>query len=393
MRIRPVAATLAALVAVAVAVGCSGGDGASASGRTTEPRPTTAPTTTTPRRRVPGAAWEAATPASAGLDPAALDRIAGEAEAAGSRCLAVVRDGRVVDQRYWQGTDAATTQDIFSATKSITSVLVGIAQDDGKLRVDEPASTWIPEWRGTPSAAVTVRDLLSNDSGREWSLAIDYVQLLRARDRTGFAIGLGQAAPPGTVWAYNNSAIQTLQRVLQVATGQDVAEFARTRLFEPLGMASTSMAVDALGQAQMFEGVRSNCQDLARLGVLMLDHGRWGDRQVVSAAWVDASTGRSSTHLNDAYGYLWWLNRPGLVGDPLVATTLGDVGAGTHRGQLVPGAPEDLFWALGLGNQVVQVDPGSGTVVVRLGPASGRSTPPTFGPRQAAEVVTTAITR
>ena len=63
-----------------------------------------------------------------------------------------------------------------------------------------------------------MRDLLSMDSGREWSALTDYVGLLAARDRTAFAIGLGQAAAPGTVWAYNNSAVQTLDRVLNAAT-------------------------------------------------------------------------------------------------------------------------------------------------------------------------------
>ena len=76
---------------------------------------------------------------------------------------------------------------------------VGIAQADGVLDIEQSASTWIPEWKGTPSEAVTVRDLLSNDSGREWSVAIHYGQLLRSKDTTGFAIGLGQAAAPGEV--------------------------------------------------------------------------------------------------------------------------------------------------------------------------------------------------
>ena len=120
---------------------------------------------------------------------------------------------------------------------------------------------------------VTIRDLLSNDSGREWSLAIDYVQLIGAADRTAFAVGLTQASPPGTVWAYNNSAIQTLQRVLQGATGQDPVAFARQRLFGPLGMTHTKMTRDRAGNAQMFEGVDSTCQDMARFGLLMLHHG------------------------------------------------------------------------------------------------------------------------
>jgi CubicO group peptidase (beta-lactamase class C family) len=270
----------------------------------------------------------------------------------------------------------------------------GHRQDDGLLRVGDSASTWIPQWKGTPAAKVTIRDLLSMDSGRQWSFRIDYGGLLRARDRTVFAVGLTQDRPPGEVWAYNNSAVQTLQRVLQQATGQDVATFARTRLFEPLGMTHTRMTADRSGTAQMFTGVQSTCRDLARFGAMMLDHGRWNGRRILSSAWVEESTGRPSTKLNAAYGYLWWLNRPGAIAGPFAATDLGAASdQKTARGPLVPGAPERMYWALGLGNQLVQVDPGSGTVVVRLGTAEARPKPPTFGAAEAAAVVTEAVIR
>ena len=331
-------------------------------------------------------------PAAAGMDARKLDAIAAQAKKGKSNCLAVVRTGELVGEWYFRGTGPDTAQNIFSATKSVTSTLVGIAQDDGDLNIGDSASKWIPEWRGTPARAVTVRDLLSMDSGREWSMRTDYARLLRARDRTRFAIGLKQQQPPGRVWVYTNAAVQTLQRVLRQATGQDVATYARERLFEPLGMAHTTMTADRAGNAQMFMGVRSTCRDLAGFGSLLLDHGRRGGRQIVSARWVAEATGRSSSKLNAAYGYLWWLNRPGTVAGPLSAT---DLGAARHprtvQGPLVHGAPRDMFWALGLGNQLVQVDPGSATVVVRLGTAEPRPEPPTFGPAEASKVVTEAV--
>ena len=144
-----------------------------------------------------------------------------------------------------------------------------------------------------PGSKVTVRDLLSMDSGREWSLTIDYKQLLQAKDQTAFAVGLGQAHAPGQQWAYNNSAVQTLERVLVGATGEPVARFAQQRLFGPLRMAHTEMGVDGVGNAQMYQGVRSSCEDLARFGQMLLDHGRWGTTQVVSSAYVAAATSRS----------------------------------------------------------------------------------------------------
>ena len=342
---------------------------------------------------VPGEQWQVVPPAAVGLDAAALGSIAETARQGKSNCLVVVRHGKIAGEWYFNGTGPDTTQNVFSVTKSIASTLVGIAQDDGDLRIRDSASRWVTEWRGTPAAAVTVRDLLSNDSGREWSPTIDYDQLLRARDRTAFAVGLGQPQPPGQVWAYNNSAIQTLQRVLQQATGQEVTTYATQRLFAPLGMTRTSMARDLAGNAQMFEGVRSNCRDLARFGLLMLDRGRWGDRRVVSAGWVARATGAPSTSMNAGYGYLWWLNRYGVLGGPLKPVTREQAAdPATPRQRMVPDAPARTYWAIGLGNQIVQVDPGSKTVVVRLGTSEAVPRPPTFTPSDAARVVTEAVT-
>ncbi len=341
--------------------------------------------------RVPGAEWISVSPDDVDLDPSVLGEVAETASAGNSRCLVVARDGVLAGEWYFEGSTAESTQNVFSVTKSVTSVLVGIAQADGVLDIEQSASTWIPEWKGTPSEAVTVRDLLSNDSGREWSVAIHYGQLLRSKDTTGFAIGLGQAAAPGEVWAYNNSAIQTLERVLESATGVDVATFAEERLFGPLGMTQTRMATDAAGNTQVFQGVRSSCRDLARFGTMLLNRGAWGDRQIVPAAWIDQATGRSSSSLNAAYGYLFWLNRPGTIASPLVAAGVGQPAEAATDGQVAAGAPDDIFWAIGFGNQIVQVDPGSRTVVVRLG-AAVRPEPPTFGPVEASRVVTDAVT-
>jgi CubicO group peptidase (beta-lactamase class C family) len=340
----------------------------------------------------PGASWQKVAPAAVGLDAAKLAQIAAQARQGKSNCLVVVRDGKLAGEWYFRGTGPNTTQDVFSASKSFASTLVGIAQDDGDLRIGESASKWIPQWKGTPAQVVTVRDLLSMDSGRQWSAFTDYVRLLAARDRTAFAIGLDQAAAPGTVWAYNNSAVQTLDRVLRSATGQNVLAFARRRIFAPLGMTHTTMTTDRAGNALVFEGIRSTCRDLARFGLLMLDRGAWGSKRIVSSSWVAQATGRSSTKLNAGYGYLWWLNHEGVISDVLTATSVQQA-QHAKAGRLVPGAPDGMYWALGLGNQIIQIDPGTNTVVVRLGTAEPIPTPPTFGPAQASEVVTRAVIR
>lgn len=349
----------------------------------------------------PGREWDRVDPTAAGFDPDALEEIAGQAAAGGSHCMVVTRQGRLVGEWYWNGTEPTTQHEVFSVTKSITSTLVGIAQDDGLLDIDDPASDLLTEWADGPSEDVTVRNLLSNDSGREWSMALDYGGLIAAADKAEFALGLGQDHEPGTVWAYNNSAIQALEVVLVRATDQDGVSYAREHLFEPIGMTRSALTPDPAGHARFFMGLRSTCRDLARFGHLFLADGRWSDEQVVSSDWVREATSPSQ-ELTSSYGFLWWLNRPGPLASATVATegpaaSGGDDGrlrsgrTEPDMGQLVEGAPADMYWARGFGGQIVAVDPGSQTVAVRLAPAVVPEGTPTFDSNTLAEVVTRAL--
>lgn len=340
----------------------------------------------------PGDEWDrAADAAELGFDQATLDELAAQAEQAGSNCLLVTRHGRIAAEWYWNDADAASSQEVFSVSKSHASTLVGIAQAEGALDVSDPASDYIEAWAGTPSEGVTIENLLSNDSGREWSAVRDYVELPAAPDRDAFATGLSQQYEPGESWAYNNAAIQTLDVVLREATGENAADYATEHLYEPVGMDDTFMTADSSGNTAMFMGVQSTCEDLARFGYLFLRGGTWDGTEIVPEEWVEAATGAPSQELNAAYGYLWWLNRPGPIAGAAQATTPGEAGPDTAESQLVPGAPEDMFFALGLGNQIVAVDPGSETVVVRLGGASPPEGATPFDTAAAARVVTDAL--
>ena len=254
---------------------------------------------------------------------------------------------------------------MFSATKSVASTLVGIAEARGDLRIEQSASDFIPEWKGTDAEAVTVEDILSNTSGRHWDAGTDYNEMaVRAPDKTAFAIALGTDAPPGEVWAYNNSAIQTLDAVLETATGTHPSDFAEEALLEPIGMRDSELRRDNAGNALTFMGLSSTCQDMARFGYLFLQHGAWAGEQVVPAKWVEQATS-PATALTSSYGYLWWLNRRGRPVSAAVATR--GLAEDAVAGQMLEGAPEDIYWALGLADQVVAVIPDNDIVAVRLG--------------------------
>lgn len=309
----------------------------------------------------PDPEWKVETPELHHLTPDLLQAAASYAQEKASDCLVITRDGVIVGEWYWNGWDATTEQNVFSVSKSVTSALVGIAQDRGELDILERASEYITEWVGTDSEDVTIRNLISNDSGRTWDLITDYLLMYAlAEDKTAFAIALGQQQAPGTYWEYNNSAIQTLERVLKVATGMDFAEYAGENLFEPLGMAS-SCGRDPAGNPLTFSDVSASCRDLARFGYLYLRGGRWSEgRQLVSEAWVSEST-LPSTDLNSAYGYLWWLNREGQWTTGSVPVRIGG------DGRIMPSLPEEVFMANGAFDQIIFVDPETNIVFTRLG--------------------------
>ena len=346
------------------------------------------PTKAADGTRFPGSEWVRADPASMGFDPKVLRRIARAAKPSQTTCLLVARKGKVVAEWNWLDFAPDQSREVYSITKSVTSTLVGQAQADGDLDVDDPAKKYVEEWRGTTSRTVTIRDILSNDSGRYWDAGTDYAQLPQATDRTQFAIDLEQQYPPGEVWAYNNAAIQTLDRVISRATGEPTRDYAEERLFGPIGMAHTLMTADPAGNTNTFFGVQTTCEDMARFGYLFLRQGRWGDEQVVPRSWVRAAVGRPSQDHNAAYGFLWWLNRYGPVIGPLATDAPGQ--PEPPVGRIIPGAAANLFTAQGLGGQTVLVDPGSQTVVVRI----GQFTPggaDLYSARDAARFITEAL--
>ncbi len=149
--------------------------------------PTDLPTRAEDGTVFPGDSWERARPRALGFDPKRLEAIAQQARPSRTTCLLVARKGKVVGEWNWRETDPETPREVFSVTKSITSTLVGMAQAEGDLDIDQPAKRYIEEWQGTKSRAVTIRDILSNVSGRYWDVGSDYGNLPQAEDRTQYA--------------------------------------------------------------------------------------------------------------------------------------------------------------------------------------------------------------
>jgi CubicO group peptidase (beta-lactamase class C family) len=361
---------LVVVVVYLLVAGCTGHGGGRPTGTS---RPVAG---STQRDYWPTAGWRTAPPAAVGMDPQlAADLDTKAAYHPQLRSLLVIRHGDLVYERYWDG-NASTGQEAFSVTKSFTGALVGIALGDHKLKgldqtVGELLAAHLPAAADPRIAKVTVGQLLTMTAG----LAGDdpspggdpglTVRLRQSRDWVRTILGRKLVTRPGTTFAYSNAGSHLLSAIVADATGQSTLAFARAKLFTPLGIhaeravegadvanpspalvqayrrAAVAWPTDPQGYQTGFGGLKLPARDLAKLGYLYLNGGRWDGAQLIPAGYVRAST-QAQSHPppglgSDGYGYQWWV-------------------ASEH------GHPS--FVAHGFGGQVVQVVPDLDLVVV-----------------------------
>ncbi|HEY3366369.1 MAG TPA: serine hydrolase [Symbiobacteriaceae bacterium] len=224
-------------------------------------------------------------------------------ETTGAAACLIIHHGVVIQD--WHGPGYTRPMYAQSSTKSITAILVGMLADDGKITsLDERVCSYIQEWCDGVRGEVTLRHLLTMTSGL--SRIMDNRAAGYAADKDAAVIALTPDKRPGTVWDYSNEAVQLLSPVLDKAAGEPIQEYARKRLFEPLGMKDTRLHLDDQGHAWTYADMETTPEDMAKIGLLMLNGGQWEGKQVVSRDWIGRSTSPSQS-LNDQYGFLWWL--------------------------------------------------------------------------------------
>lgn len=201
----------------------------------------------------------------------------------------------------------------------MVSALVGIANSSGVIpSLDTPLLDYFPEYKDLQvpeRRRITIRHALSMSVGLDWNEDIPYndprndeIAMDRSPDPLRYALGRPIVAAPGTAWRYNGGTTQVLGEILQRATKQPLAEYARVMLFAPLGITE----VEWLGRGGVpspASGLRLRPRDLAKFGSLYLHDGQWNGRQVIPRAWVHESTRRHLTFPGDGgggYGYQWW---------------------------------------------------------------------------------------
>lgn len=261
--------------------------------------------------------WSVSTPSEEGIDPTALAEAVDSAEALGFvRALLLIRNGRLVEESYFDNTTASTILDVHSVTKTVTALLVGMAVDDGVLDVDDFMVDRLPPDDVRPEhAPIRVRHLLTMTSGIEWSDEEDLRPWLQSGRPVGYVLDKPVVASPGERFIYSTGGSQLLSAILGGAVGGDVQAFADERLFEPLGI-TEGYWLSTGGQLIGGAGLGLRARDMARLGQLVLQRGRSGGRSLVSEGWIDEAfseqvvlEGLDGFLEGAGYGYQVWTER------------------------------------------------------------------------------------
>ncbi len=300
----------------------------------------------------PTAGWQEASPEEQGMDPGlfavADQRLQSEAPLLSA--MVVVHDGKIVFERY--GSDYQPDQPLhtWSVSKSVTNIAVGLAFEEGVLEgLDQTLGELIPGRIPADAdprvAGITVEQLLTMTAGWAWDSRINFARTAETDD-----IDLMLARPlqcdPGTCFEYDSGCSNLLSYIIQERTGELMADFLQPRLFDPLGIESESWIVTVDAANRGGGGLYLTPRDMAKIGFLYLNQGRWDGRQIVAREWVERSTSPQSS----GYGFLSGV----------------DIGTGAYGYQwwIADAAGWPAFTAMGYGGQLIYVVPGLDLVVV-----------------------------
>ena len=234
----------------------------------------------------------------------------------------VVQNNEIKYEEYWDGYDKNSLTNSFSAVKSIISLLVGCALDDGSISsLDDKINKYFPEIDGEFDDELTVKDVLNMSSGLNWdesygSLFSTTTEAYYGNDLPALILRLDVVEEPGKEFKYLSGNTQLLGMLIKRATGVELSEYASDKLWKPIGAKNDALWCldNEDGLEKAYCCFNSNVRDFARIGQLVLDSGMWNGNQVVPKDYIIESTSAAnylsvpgSNEKADFYGYQWWI--------------------------------------------------------------------------------------
>lgn len=311
--------------------------------------------------------WENLTLNELDWNTSELDGLLSYLEDNNTRAFIILKYGKIVIEEYFGnnilGTapfDRNTKWYWASAGKTLTATLVGIAQQEGLLNINNTTSTYLGNgWTNLTSDKedmITVKNQLTMTTGLEYNVSdLDCTLPSCLTYRTD----------AGQQWFYHNAPYTLLEKVVENASGIDFNDYTNQKVESVIGMNGQWIS-------QAYNNVYwSTARDMARFGLLILNQGKWNNTEVLSDAMYYEQMVNTSQSLNPSYGYLWWLNGKESIIFPSLANSFNI--------PLSDNAPADLFAGMGKNGQFVEVIPSNNLVVIRMGEApDGSLVPITF---------------
>ncbi len=244
----------------------------------------------------------------------------------------VIKDGKVVLERYFGGAGETSTFTSMSVAKSFTSTLVGLALADGKIKsLDDPITDYVPELKGSAYDGVPIKAILQMSSGVKFTenyvlrQPSDMDQMFlrgmieESEPLNDYLKGLTRARPPGEKFFYKGADTQALGWMVRRVTGESLADYLSEKVWQPMGMERDAFwntdAPGADGMEAAFTCLNATLRDYGRFGLMFLNHGKWNGKQIVPSDWVENATvpdgpqvqpGKLVRASGLGYGYQWW---------------------------------------------------------------------------------------
>jgi len=266
--------------------------------------------------------------------------------------LIVLQNGRIVKEQYWNNWTKDTRYYIASAGKSVVAFLMGIAQQNGLLNINDKTSQYIGN--GWTSLTLAKENLITLQNNLTMTTGLD--DGVADPDCEDPAC-LTYVADAGTRWAYHNAPYRLLQTVIANASGQTFNQFCSTELYNKIGMSRSFWYNNVMW---------CTTREAAKFGSLILNKGKWDNNSLLTDSSYFQSMVNTSQSLNKSYGYLWWLNGKSSFMVPTSQLVF--------NGFMAPDAPADMIMALGKDDKKIYVIPSLNIVAVRLGDAAGNLT-------------------